>query len=587
MQGNIKTQYQSDPSNTTCPLVTDSRANPTAVGCGPGGNIGANEDDNTQTRLDLEWALGNHVLRAGLDYQDRDSVRFTTPAGGEVIVYNTLQPGAVLNINSSSVYTNNTGTAQDYVSSRIFVGGGPFSSELRAYYVEDEWQINDNFVAYIGARQDSLSNYGSTGALFADFDQDWAPRLGLSWDPRADGESKVYATWGRYYLPVANNTNYRVAAQISDTTLYSTFTGINSADGTPTGTAPITGDVTGSTQVNSGAFVTTVPTFQAAEADPFYKEEFILGYEVSLNDEYDLGLRYISRDVGTTLDDYCGFYAPNCVLVNPGKGGSWAQDNDGDGVPDTAPVFYSAEQIGLPKGVNEYTSAQMELKHATDRINWTLVYTWARSIGNFEGAVKSDIVQADAGITQDFDFPALMDGAYGYLPNDRRHAFKFFGNYGLTDKLRLGWNATAFTGRPRNQFGAGHPQGDDTTQFGSYGDTYYLFTNTCNLAGGGVGPCPVGAAQADKIYKYVPRGSAGRTPITMNLDVSLNYDFQFSGVDMTAGLKVYNILDFQEITNQNDAFEQRRSEGTLNQYYGAAYSWQAPRHYQLSLLARF
>ena len=59
------------------------------------------------------------------------------------------------------------------------------------------------------------------------------------------------------------------------------------------------------------------------------------------------------------------------------------------------------------------------------------------------------------------------------------------------------------------------------------------------------------------------------------------------GTEMTAGLKIYNFLDIQEATNMNDAFEQRRSEGTLNPYYNAAYAWQAPRYYQLSLMARF
>ena len=226
MQGSIETQYLSEPSNTTCPLVTDSRATPTAVGCGPGGSTGTNFDKNDQTRVDLEWAVGSHVLRAGIDRQDRDSERVVVPTGGiSAIVYNTLQPGAVLNINSNpgGVYTNTTGAPQDYVSQRVFVGGGPFYSKLNAYYLEDEWSISDNWVLYLGARKDQLQNYGSTGVKFVDFDQPWAPRLGVSWDPKADGESKVYATWGRYYLPVANNTNYRVAANISDETTYSTF----------------------------------------------------------------------------------------------------------------------------------------------------------------------------------------------------------------------------------------------------------------------------------------------------------------------------------------------------------------------------
>lgn len=640
MYGSIETQYLSEASNTVCPLVTDTRINPTAVGCGPGGSTGTNFDENDQTRIDLEWAIGSHVLRGGIDKIDRGSERIIQPAGGiSAIVYNTLQPGAVLNINDNpgGVYINGTGVAQDYVSQRIFVGGGPFYSELNAFYIEDEWTINDNFVVYLGARQDSIKNFGSTGKKFIDFDQEWAPRLGISWDPKADGESKVYATWGRYYLPVANNTNYRVAANISDETVYSTFTGINAADGTPTGILPITGDLAESTQINSFIGQVGLDVFQSQGADPFYKEEFIIGYERALNDEMNLGLRFISRDVGVTLDDYCGFAAPTCVMLNPGFPGAWGDDFNFDGEPDDGIINeWTVEEIGLPKGVNEYTSFQVELDRVTENVNWSLIYTWGRSIGNFEGAVKSDIVQADAGITQDFDFPALMDGAYGYLPNDRRHSFKFFGSYGFTDQFSIGWNYTMFSGRPRNSFGAAHPEADDPTQFGSYGDTFYIFTNNCNEGGlviscddtaldissidcgitmanpagdmscaegvddlgdpSGIfdvgdgdqtNPADTTQFQDNKIYQYAPRGSAGRTPWTINLDMSANYDFQVGNVAMTATLRIFNILDIQEANSQNDAFSQRRSEGTLNQFYGAAYAWQAPRHYQLGLIARF
>jgi len=60
-----------------------------------------------------------------------------------------------------------------------------------------------------------------------------------------------------------------------------------------------------------------------------------------------------------------------------------------------------------------------------------------------------------------------------------------------------------------------------------------------------------------------------------------------SNIDLTAGLKVFSILDNQEVNSSNEAFEQRRSEGTLNQYYGVAYAWWAQRYIQLSLTARF
>ena len=62
-------------------------------------------------------------------------------------------------------------------------------------------------------------------------------------------------------------------------------------------------------------------------------------------------------------------------------------------------------------------------------------WTWSQTKGNYEGTVKSDNGQDDAGITQDFDQPGLTDGSYGYLPNHREHLVKVFGTWQLTDTL--------------------------------------------------------------------------------------------------------------------------------------------------------
>lgn len=591
MWGKVEAEYTSNPSGdpTICPQISDERS-PTPstpiTGCGPGGVYGTNADENTQVRLDVEWAVGDHVLRAGYDQQDRDSVNSQADIGGGRWTYSTLAPNGVVQGNFGPIYTNNTGLPVEYVQVRVFSNeefGGKFSSELAAYYVEDEWSITDDIVVYLGARQDSLTNYGTTGIAFADFDQPWAPRLGTSWDLGGSGSDKMWATWGRYYLPMANNTNFRVGSGVSDTTTYYTYTGVNSGDGTPTGLLPLGGALDNNNPVvNSAAEPPTQDQFQAKEADPFYKDEFIIGYERFLENGDSFTVAYINREVGATLDDYCGFYSnPGyCTMVNPGFGGSWSSEAGGE------LTYYDAETIGLPKGENTYNALNLEYNHAGDDINWTLIYTWSQSIGNFEGAVKSDITQADAGITQDFDFPALMDGAYGYLPNDRRHVLKFHGSYQFTDNLTFGWQSTLQSGRPLSVYGAGYPD-TGANVFGSYGDTYYLFTNTCNLAGGGVGACPNDAAQEDKIYRFTGRGKAGRTPWLVTFDASITYGFEFSGLDMTARVQVFNLFDFQEPVHFNEHAEARRSEGTPNEWFGAAYAWQVPRHVRLELQARF
>lgn len=585
MFGTIETEYTTEPDDVVrCPRVTDNRTPAPAVpitGCGPGGQFGDNRDTNDQFRLDLEYSVGDHLVRVGLDKQDRDTFHLSSPIGGGRYTYSTLAPNGTIQGTNGVLYTNTTGAPQEIVNNRLFdngQSGGKFKSELTAYYIEDEWQLNDNVVLYLGARKDQLTNIGGTGVVFTDFDQEWAPRVGLSWDPTGNGQDKVYSTWGRYYLPVANNTNFRVASGVSDTTTHYTYTGVDPATGAPTGLVPVTGDVNTSTVVNSDGTAPTQAQFQAQEADPFFKEEFILGYEKYLSDENKVSVRYVNRDVGATLDDYCGPLANGtyCTLVNPGFGGTW---EDTDGVT----RFHPADQIKLPKGRNEYNAVQLQWDHTGERTNFTFTYSWSQSIGNFEGAVKSDIQQPDAGITQDFDFPALMDGSDGYLPNDRRHVFKFFGSYQINDKLTAGWNASLASGRPLNLFGQGYPD-DAADIYGAYGDTFYLFTNTCNTAGV-VGPCTPANVQADKIYTFNPRGSGGRTPWLTTLDASLTYDFFVGDVDMSANLQIFNILDIQEATSINEHVEQ--SEGTPNEWYGAAYGWQTPRYVRLSIQARF
>ena len=73
----------------------------------------------------------------------------------------------------------------------------------------------------------------------------------------------------------------------------------------------------------------------------------------------------------------------------------------------------------------------------------------------------------------------------------------------------------------------------------------------------------------------------------MTFDASLTYGFQLAGVDMTARMQVFNLFDIQEPVHYNERAEARRSEGTPNEWYGAAYAWQTPRHVRLELQARF
>ena len=583
MAGQIKTEYENTPDNLDCPSVSDERTSGAAlaVSCGPGGSFGANKDKNTQYSFDAEYTLGDHTITAGYEFQDRSSARINRPITGHNWTYYTLPAGESVQGDNGALFTNNTGANADYVSDRIFDGGGSFTSEISAYYIEDKWQVNDDLVLSIGARVDEFKNWGTTDKLLTEFKTDIAPRLGFSWDPTGNGESKFYGTMGQYYLPVANNTVYRAASGVSDTTTHYTFDGVG-ADGAPTGINAVNGSVGNSQTVGSVSTIPEKDIFQAQEADPFSKLEYILGFETMLTDEYSVSVKGTYRTVDTALDDYCGAFSwPYCVLLNPGEDSTWYKDGfyyngNGDlnidwdlfdGSPDAGSLttHRNSDQIMLPEAKNEYYALETIVKYNLDDLRWSFSYSWSHSFGNFEGAVKSDIGQADAGITQDFDFPALMDGADGNQANDRRHVFKFYGSYNITEEWVVGWNSTLASGRPLSAFGKSYPD-DNPDLFGGYGDTFYI-TND------------------DGSYTRLPRGSVGETPWTFKVDMSTSYDFKVNDIEMQVSMDIFNIFDIQTVARQNEHWERRA--GSYNKFYGSAYEWQAPRSIRLGFEARF
>jgi hypothetical protein len=149
--------------------------------------------------------------------------------------------------------------------------------------------------------------------------------------------------------------------------------------------------------------------------------------------------------------------------------------------------------------------------------------------GNTEGYVKSDIGQDDAGISQDWDYPGLMEGAYGYLPNDRRHTFKIFGAYQVLPELRLGMNAVIQSGRPLNCLG--YYAGNLDTVSVAYGAASFY----CN-------------------GKLNPRGTLGR--LSWNHDFSLQATYTPKWLKGTTfSVDVLNVLNNRTVTSVEEGGE--------------------------------
>lgn len=519
-----------DSNSATCPLVIDVRnITDRVTGCWVNTTVGDPDagDIRKAWRIDGEWVLGDHTVKFGLDREEFETVDGTVYSGTN---YDPSNPGGIywryLSTSAGAVLANGgvvPAGVTEVVRLRYFENGGTFLTKNSAWYLEDTWQITDNFMAYLGIRNEAFENINSEGGSFVDVNNTWAPRLGFSWDVKGDSSMKFFGNAGRYYIPVYANTNVRLAGAETDYIEFYTFSSIDPVTGEPV----LTGEIGDRSNISSGE-VPDPRTVVDNNLSPMFQDEYILGFQLQLSDKWSAGVRGIYRDLKSGMDDICdgsgaqtwasqnGYTEDqaqaihdaidHCFLTNPGEDLSANVDLDGTG--ELSVVNIPAEAIGMPKAERTYKAVELFFERAWDD-KWFLQgsYTWAKSYGNTEGYVRSDNGQDDAGITTSFDYLGLTDGAYGYLPNDRRHSFRLFGAYQLTDEWRVGANLLVQSGRPINCFGVYPADGPSTTS-SLYGvASFYCGTNV------------------DDAYPstLVPRGTVGRVPWVQTLDMQLSY----------------------------------------------------------------
>jgi len=543
-------------SQSGCPQVVDGRPqvgrNPLVIpSCNFLGLIGSpdNQDTRDQFRLDAEWILGAHRIRAGIDLDEFESFNAESREGGAAFIYR-----------SNTVVTEN-----------VFQTGALVGVDSQAFYLEDSWNVTDNFLAYIGLRWDTFENKNGQGQTFVKIENQFQPRLGFSWDVFGDSTFKVFGNAGRYALPLTATVAVRGASASLFRVRDFNFTGIDPTTGAPTGLTLRPG--TTRFLNNEFGVPKNATSIASTNLEPQIQDEFILGFQKLLTDNFSLTVRGISRDLKRAIDDQCDYRSvvdfalangftdaggifitpdqrtvpndiaaynpgfPFCRLYNPGSDGIFNIDINGDGKFET--VTIPADLLG-PEAKRKYSALEFSLDGNWDRGFMQASYTYARSIGNTEGGVKSDIGQDDTGTTQDFDYPELTVGSFGYLPNDRRHSVKLFGNFDLTDEWSIGGNLIVQSGRPVNCFGVfgGDPTG--------YGASYF----SCDTAIGTNGNFGHGQRRNNGTT-IVPRGSAGRTPWTRTLGLNVNYNpMWLEGLSFK--MDVFNVLNADEAVSVNE-----------------------------------
>jgi hypothetical protein len=552
-----------------CPVISDTRtgvstgARPAIKGCSFISTLGRRDakDQRDQYRIDAEWQLGDHLIRGGVDVDNFKSVDGTAYSGGASWVYQT------------------TGSGAERVRYRSFRTGADVGVDQRAFYIEDSWSVTDNFVAYLGLRWDTFENKNGEGDTYVKISNQFAPRLGFSWDVFGDSTFKVFGNAGRYALPLTAGVATRAASASLYEEIYYSYTGVDPVTGAPTGLTRIVNPNTGSTATRYLNGEDGNPKYAAGYAaknlDPMYQDEYILGFQKQLSDNFSMGVRGIFRDLKRAIDDNCdyavvleasdaagagstpGAQFNYCFLFNPGQSPVLVEDFDGDG--DVESVTVPWETLS-PKAKRTYSALEFFVQGNWDKFFLQGSYTYAKAKGNTEGGVRSDNGQADTGTTSDFDYAAAMLGAYGYGPNDRRHSLKLFGNYELTDEWSFGGNLLVQSGRPISCIGV--YKGLNVSY---YGNIHFSCDSGAPDASGNNG---------DTI---VPRGTVGRTPWTTSLDLNLAYAPNWAE-GLQFKVDVFNVFNSRKPISVNEIGEDAGGNpATVANTYLTPTSWQTPR----------
>jgi hypothetical protein len=580
-----RVEYGGDLSEpaTGCPIITDARTafrkditGLYSSNCNiTGGNIDRKDSKDTrdQYRIDAEWSLGDHLIRFGYDRDDYSSVAGTAPEGGRIWRYSTsVGPDGI----------RDTADDFDTVREQITQQGSVVELEQSAYYIEDSWNITDRFMAYIGGRWDTFKNLNGDGDAYVEIKNQFGPRLGFSWDVNGDSTLKIYGNAGRYALPLTPSVAVRGASASIFTRQTFDFISVDPDTGAPIGLTP-RGPLT---YINAETGESKNPaTIAATNLDPMYQDEYILGFQKQITDQQAIGARAIYRKLKAAIDDNCDYTPifnqaiadgfdpvlpstgfPYCRMFNPGEDATFLTDIEDNG---TLTKYTVDGDLLSPAAKRTYKALELFWDGSWDKFFFQASWTIAWNKGNTEGGVKSDIGQGDTSVTQDFDYKELMVDSYGYLPNDRRHSLKVFGNYELTDEWSIGANLLVQSGRPKNCFGdldtdpLPPEAGDDHFSPHPYGSSFFR-CGTTEL--GASGPVAV-----------TPRGKAGRLPWTNSIDLNIAY-FPNWAEGLQFKMDVFNILNNPKPTSVVEVAENGAgTTGLPLATYGLVRAYQAPR----------
>ena len=453
-------------------------------------------------------------------------------------------------------------TRGNYSNPNIDVG-----SRYDSGFIQDAWTIGRHLTIKPGLRFEQQSMHGSTGGLSYVFAHNWAPRIGVIFDPTGQRKSKFFANWGRFYekIPV----DIAIRAFSFETSVIGAFykdQGIGNqpdlsaanwcgAASHPCGTA-----VGGGNLGFSGSPADQEIVYGGTGAE--YQDEAVAGFEKEFANNFTFSGRFVYRHMRRIIEDISGV---NVTQYNAGVPQQYVVANPnatldifhnftpctsgpncdlGSGYNDLNQPVLGSDGIpdGFPNPSRIYKAMELVVgRRFSNGLQVYANYVLSRLYGNFQGSFRGDNGQTDPNISSLFDFTnsdGALTGQYipGPLPTDRTNQFKFYGNYTLKN-VNFGLSWQILSGTPLTKL-LDHP----------------AYANNGELP-----VCP------DGTFNCSPRGAFGRSPWQYPLDFHADYTYKWKEkVNVKFLADMFNLMNKTWVQYPDLAAEVNGSPGTPN-----------------------
>ncbi len=287
--------------------VTDTTVVPNIISGGIGSYEAGNVSTSWQYSVKSTNILASHTVKYGFQYDDvtykqlnqRTGPTFLAADGRQTATGASIQ--VIPDVNLGQIYR---------VTRANFNVSRDIPQVYANFFAQDSWRVGSRLTVNPGLRyeQEKMS-----GTIIQDFQlkNNWAPRIGATYDATGDGRTKIYGNYGVFFARIPLDLAAR-ALSADDGFTRGDYYDANLTKVIPAGTPTVT-----PAQAASGTSTTQHFILAGVGADTIdpkaklsYTNEVVLGIDREIAPQTTVGIRYVFRNMPRVLEDVA-----NCPMA--------------------------------------------------------------------------------------------------------------------------------------------------------------------------------------------------------------------------------------------------------------------------------